>query len=290
MLYVVAFVVAAGLGFAGSRLLRRPSSAAQAASVARNVGGSLGARKGLDAPELQRACFSEMVRHVRVNREGRTSAPGAYLLRLNPGDMAVVDERGRVDLGGEDGTWQIPLSIDGTETVVEGELVRLDAPSAWPWYLAAALASLVLVGGVVALGAGRWAVSVALVITAASAVYVAATELSEAPKGSGASSVPLIIAVAALLGSLGTTVATGMGSRGQPAARVSTALAAATLLWWGATRIAVFANTILPSNLDAVDRTATAAALALGAAVAVLIVWRPGLMFGSGEATAPDPA
>lgn len=207
-----------------------------------------------------------------------------------PDDMAVVDERGRVDLGGEDGTWQIPLNIDGTETVVEGELVRLDAPRAWPWYLAAALASLVLVGGVVALGAGRWAVSVALVITAASAVYVAATELSAAPKGSGASSVPLIIAVAALLGSLGTTVATGMGSRGQPAARVSTALAAATLLWWGATRIAVFANTILPSNLDAVDRTATAAALALGAAVAVLIVWRPGLMFGSGEATAPDPA
>lgn len=95
MLYVVAFVVAAGLGFAGSRMLRRPASAAQAASVARNVGGSLGTRKGLDAPELQRACFSEMVRHVRVNREGRTSAPGTYLLRLNPGDMSVVDEARR---------------------------------------------------------------------------------------------------------------------------------------------------------------------------------------------------
>lgn len=92
MLYVVAFVVAAGLGFAGSRLLRRPANAAQAAAVARNVGGSLGGRKGLDAPELQRACFSEMVRHVRVNREGRTSVPGTYLLRVNPGDMAVIDE------------------------------------------------------------------------------------------------------------------------------------------------------------------------------------------------------
>ena len=206
-----------------------------------------------------------------------------------PDDMAVVDERGRVDLGGEEGTWQIPLSIDGTETVVEGELVRLDAPSAWPWYLAAAVAALVLVGGVVALGAGRWVVSVALAITSASAAYVAATELSEAPKGSGASSVPLIIAGAALLGALGTTIATGMGSRGQPVARISTALAAVTLLWWGATRIEVFANTILPSGLDAVDRTATAAALALGAAVAVLLVWRPGLLFGSGKTIEQDP-
>lgn len=95
MLYVVAFVVSAGLGFAGSRLLRRPDHAAQAASVARNLGGTLGTRRGLDAPELQRACFSEMVRHVRVNRQGRTAAPGSYVLRLNPGDMSVVDEARR---------------------------------------------------------------------------------------------------------------------------------------------------------------------------------------------------
>lgn len=95
MLYVVAFVVAAGVGFAGSRLLRRPANVAQVASVARNVGGSLGGRRGLDAPELQRACFSEMVRHVRVNREGRTSVPGSYLLNLNPADLAIVDEARR---------------------------------------------------------------------------------------------------------------------------------------------------------------------------------------------------
>ncbi|NLD77774.1 MAG: DUF3662 domain-containing protein [Acidimicrobiales bacterium] len=95
MLYVVAFVVAAGVGFALSRLLRTPTHAAQAAAVARNVGGSLGGRRGLDAPELQRACFSEMVRHVRVSRDGRMSVPGSYLLHLNPGDVAVVDESRR---------------------------------------------------------------------------------------------------------------------------------------------------------------------------------------------------
>lgn len=95
MLYTVAFVVATVLGFAVSRLARRPASAAQAAAVGRTVSGSLGGRRGLDAPELQRACFSEMMRHVRVNRRGRTIAPSRFVLRLNPGDLAVVDDAPR---------------------------------------------------------------------------------------------------------------------------------------------------------------------------------------------------
>lgn len=63
--------------------------------MARSVGGSLGTRRGLDAPELQRACFSEMVRHVRVTRTGQTHAPAHYVLQLNPEDMAAVDEARR---------------------------------------------------------------------------------------------------------------------------------------------------------------------------------------------------
>ena len=86
------FVVCAVVGFVASKRLRRPEKTAQAASLARTVGGSLGGRRNLDAPELQRACFSEMVRHVRVNREGRTNAPARYRLRVNPADMAVIEE------------------------------------------------------------------------------------------------------------------------------------------------------------------------------------------------------
>lgn len=95
MINVLVLVVGAVAGFVGSRRLRRPDRAAQAASVARTVGGSLGTRRGLSAPELQRACFSEMVRHVRVTRQGRTHAPSAYLLCLHPDDLAVVDEARR---------------------------------------------------------------------------------------------------------------------------------------------------------------------------------------------------
>lgn len=101
MLNMVFLVIGSVVGFMGSRRLRRqvrpirPEHAAQAASVARNVSGSLGRRKGLTPPELQRACFSEMVRHVRVTRQGRTHAPSRYQLKLHPDDLAVVDESRR---------------------------------------------------------------------------------------------------------------------------------------------------------------------------------------------------
>ena len=71
---------------------RHPERAAQVASVARATAAAVGRRKGLSGPELQRACFSEMVRHVRVTRSGRTHAPARYLLRLHPDDLATVDE------------------------------------------------------------------------------------------------------------------------------------------------------------------------------------------------------
>lgn len=95
MLPFAALALGALVGFVGSRRLRRPERAAQAASVARSVGGNLGRRKGLSAPELQRACFSEMVRHVRVDPEGRSTAPARYVLRLHPDDLATVDDARR---------------------------------------------------------------------------------------------------------------------------------------------------------------------------------------------------
>jgi hypothetical protein len=91
LLPLAAVAVGALLGFVGSRKLRRPQHVAQAASVARTVS-SVGRRKTLTAPELQRACFSEMVRHVRVDRQGRTRAPAKYVLHVAPVDLEVIDE------------------------------------------------------------------------------------------------------------------------------------------------------------------------------------------------------
>ncbi|MEO6988696.1 MAG: FhaA domain-containing protein [Aquihabitans sp.] len=92
---VLVFVVGTIGGFVASRLLRRPDRAAQASSVARNMSGSLGRRRGLTPPELQRACFSEMVRHVQVTRQGRTYAPSNYTIHLHDEDLALVEESHR---------------------------------------------------------------------------------------------------------------------------------------------------------------------------------------------------
>ncbi len=92
MLPLLTVAVGALIGFVGSRSLRRPQHAAQAASVARSVSGTVNRRKTLTAPELQRACFSEMVRHVRVDRQGRTRAPARYVLQVAAVDMEVIDE------------------------------------------------------------------------------------------------------------------------------------------------------------------------------------------------------
>lgn len=117
------FVVGAIGGFVLSRLLRRPDRAAQAASVARNMSGSLGRRRGLTPPELQRACFSEMVRHVQVTRQGRTHAPSSYTILLHADDLALVEESRRWFTGGlvdalrtaaRDNGWALrgPVEID----------------------------------------------------------------------------------------------------------------------------------------------------------------------------------
>jgi hypothetical protein len=119
---LAAVAVGALIGFFGSRQLRRPQHAAQAASVARTVGASVGRRKTLTAPELQRACFSEMVRHVRVDRKGRTRAPARYTIQVAPVDMEVIEDtkswftdglRDALTTAAHDNGW----TIDGTVAI-----------------------------------------------------------------------------------------------------------------------------------------------------------------------------
>lgn len=154
MLNVLVLVVGAVAGFVMSRRLRRPDRAAQAASVARNVSGTLGRRRGLTPPELQRACFSEMVRHVQVNRQGRTHAPSRYVIHLHDDDLSVVDESrrwfteglvGALRQAAEENGWmlegavQIDFEADGarrpgvpTALAVAPEQPRGSRPSAPP--------------------------------------------------------------------------------------------------------------------------------------------------------------
>ena len=131
LLPALVLVAGAALGYFGSRSLRRPEKAATAASVARNVGGALGRRRGLDAPDLQRACFSEMIRHVEVRPTG-VAVPERFVIRLHPDDAATVDEGRRWFLDGlqealrqaaEDNGWRLD-----TEPVIEIDADQAPAP------------------------------------------------------------------------------------------------------------------------------------------------------------------
>lgn len=87
-------------GFVASRQFGRVDRVAHVASVGRSVDGSVSRRRSLTPPELQRACFSEMTRHVQVTRHGRIHAPSRYVLHMHPDDLAIVDESRRWFIGG----------------------------------------------------------------------------------------------------------------------------------------------------------------------------------------------
>ena len=95
MLQLIALLVGATGGFVASRLLRRPDHAPPASSVARHVGSSISRHRRLELPELQRACYLEMTRHVIVDRRGHRSVPARFRIHLNPGDLARIDEARR---------------------------------------------------------------------------------------------------------------------------------------------------------------------------------------------------
>lgn len=123
MVSALALVIGALAGFMGSRALRRPQRAATAASMARSVSSTLGTRRGLTAPELQRACFSEMMRHARVTPQGATHLPSSFLIVLHPDDLAIVDNGRRwftqgltdaLSQSARDHGWELPgpVSVD----------------------------------------------------------------------------------------------------------------------------------------------------------------------------------
>ncbi len=119
MLELVVVVLGVAAGFGGARLLRRPSSAASAASIGRSVGAAVGQRRRLDLARLQRSTFSEMMRHV-TSRGGRPVVPDAFRVRLHPDDHDTVAQapgfftqgiEEAVRHAGRDHGWTVPARI-----------------------------------------------------------------------------------------------------------------------------------------------------------------------------------
>ena len=176
-------------------------------------------------------------------------------------------------------TQDVDLVVDGEPVAITVSVILAEPISPLPWL------GLVLVAavGISALGWKRGALPVAAVSAAAAAVLAVVAgqaELAEVPAGAGGT--PLVVIVPAI--ALVTAGVAGFllwrGARGL--AGVSLLASAACLGGWGVLRITVLFKPVLPTTLPfAVDRAATALAVGVAAAVAVLV-------FHSG-AVAPAP-
>jgi hypothetical protein len=203
-----------------------------------------------------------------VATDGRYAWHDHRIHWMSPTRPRAVDDDGRVDLGGPDGTWSVPITVDGEATVITGELTLEPAPSALPWAL------LAIAFAVVGYGSCAWR-GLRTGAGVGAAIGIAATATAAAtwrvvPPDAGASWAPVAVAGVAVVGGL-------VGAVGPRSTRLgSLAATAAALLGWGLTRWTVLTRSVLPTDLaPALDRGVTAAALGVGLGLAVALVVQP---------------
>ena len=237
-------------------------------------------RRGGKAPP---AGAGKSVRWKVVGRSGHQVWHDHRIHLMVPPSMAQI-RNGRVDLGGPGGTWQVPLVVDGHQTVVTGELRYVAPASSVPWWTlaAAAFAAAAAVAWLTGLGRlPKWVVGLALVGAGALALIVAAHESRQLPDGAGGGPLVYVLPAVGLAAAL-VAIAIVMSRRPMKATtRMAAPLAAAVALgWWAIRRLAVFSHSVLPSGSPTLDRVATAVALGVAAATIVSLLARPSAIDG----------
>ena len=119
---------------------------------------------------------------------------------MSPKAPRVVAEDGRVDLGGANGTWSVPIEVDGTATVVTGELELLSPPPVIAWVVLLVVAAVAAV--VVGVRFGLRGASAVGTVAAVGAVVAATATWRAVPADAGASAVPVVVAFVALAAGL----------------------------------------------------------------------------------------
>ncbi|CAN5552326.1 hypothetical protein BH24ACT4_BH24ACT4_10070 [soil metagenome] len=183
--------------------------------------------------------------------------------------------------------WEVPLTVDGTDTLVEGRYRLLDGPSPLPWLAGAVLLAAVVVGLARLLDpvtAGGLAVLVA------GGAGVAAGVAQRAADPPGVSTSPLIVVLPAIAVVAGVIA---VMQRDRVLRAVAVLAGAAAAGGWALIRLPVLWNAELPTSLPApADRAATAVALGSAVGAAVVAVRSGALSPPPGEAAPPprDPA
>jgi len=185
---------------------------------------------------------------------------------MAPRPPRQVAADGQVDMGGPGGRWEVPLVVDGAETVVVGHLWVEPPPPSWAWF--GFVAVVAVAGWLVASRIGARAGDGVNVVAALAAVVAASATWQAVPAGAGASALPFVVTVVTLVAAV--LAVTSRGTTGL----VASAAAAAGLLGWGITRASVLTHAVLATTLPfGLDRLATAIAIGAGLATAVRLVW-----------------
>ena len=199
----------------------------------------------------------------RIHWMGTSRPPGA-----EPGDVVQA--------------WTVPITVDGQDVAITGELVLVARVSPVPWIALGVAAAAV----VVVVGRRRTLVpALAVAVAAAGAVVVGWAQYSVAPAGSGANPLLVVVPLVGLVAS-GVGVAFRRGTAGATA----TLAGAAAVIGWGLLRLDVLWMPVLPTDLPAnVDRAVTAVAIGLATAGAAVVVWSGGLSFARRVPVSVEP-
>lgn len=195
---------------------------------------------------------------------------------MTPTDPPTMAGTRRVDMGGEGGTWEVDLIVDGVPTSIHGELLLLPAPSPVPWMAVGLIVGAAAgLGGVVRVRSTGQVPTVALAaglaVVGLAATAVGWAEWRDVPNGAGGS--PFVVVIPAA-GTFAAVIALG---RFAARVRLTALLASVACLGvWAWLRRLVVARAVLPTALPfPLDRLVTVVALGLSVAVAALVVWRP---------------
>ncbi len=169
--------------------------------------------------------------------------------------------------------WSVPMTVDGTEVVVNGTLTEHGdlSPILWLGLALVLAAGLALAGDRIP----EKAAPIAVAVASLAATVVAWIGYSSLPAGTGASIVPVVVGLIALAMSV---VAIVGSSR---VATVGLLAAGVFLATWGGFRFSVLSEPILPTSVPfGVERLVTAVALGLGVG-AVIRAFRSGALTGA---------
>lgn len=166
----------------------------------------------------------------------------------------------------DDGLWYVPLTVDGADHEILGELRQFPAPSPLPqWGIVVLAAALLGVAGVVLREPAARVAAGALVVVGGLALWVGAAELSVVPSEAGGNPIWVGLPIGAVVLALGA-----LALRSAAARSIAVLASAAALAVWAVLRVPALDKAV-PLGSLAPGLTRSLIALALGTAVGAVV-------------------